>query len=286
MSDPVKRRQYDSVDHAFDESIPKPISAKKLAENPKAFYDIYRPVFHRNARFSKKRPVPDLGFADSPRDQVEEFYSFWMNFESTRSFEYLDEEESETADNRYDKRYLEKKNKAARLKRKTEDNARLIKLVEQSMSQDPRIKAFKEFDKAEKERLKAERKTNVHYAKSAARIPTPASPTRPGKMSGPPKMVPAPIPVPSPELAPKTAQPTVEWAIEEMKCLIVAVNKIPGGSRERWEKIAEYVATHSKLPCRNSADVVKKAHELKHIRDVDAFQREMKKKVDQRIYKS
>jgi hypothetical protein len=47
------------------------------------------------------------------------------------------------ADNREHKRYLEKQNKAARKKRKTEDNARIIRLVDTAVQCDPRLKLFK-----------------------------------------------------------------------------------------------------------------------------------------------
>jgi len=34
-------------------------------------------VFKRNEQFSKIRPVPSLGNAETPIKKVEEFYDFW-----------------------------------------------------------------------------------------------------------------------------------------------------------------------------------------------------------------
>lgn len=156
LSDPEKRRQYDSVDKgSFDDSIP--------AENAvppgdvEAFLAVYRHVFIANARFSRKQPVPDIGHAHSPREEVEAFYFFWSTFESWRAFEYLDEDESEHPENRADKRWLEKKNKATRMKRKNEDNARLRRLFEQAYKIDPRMVRFREDDRLRKDAIRLEK---------------------------------------------------------------------------------------------------------------------------------
>jgi DnaJ family protein C protein 2 len=144
ISDPDKRAAFDSVDPTFDTSIPD----EKLPAGA-CFYATYGPVFERNMRFSKNTTHLTLGGPDTPREAVEDFYRFWSNFESTRRFDYLDEDEVE-GENREAKRYQEKKNKAARLKRKSEDNARIRQLFEQAYKLDPRIKAHKEADKAAK----------------------------------------------------------------------------------------------------------------------------------------
>lgn len=156
LSDPEKRKQYDSVDaNAFDESIPAEDAVS--AGDIDIFLALYRPVFVRNARFSKKQPVPDIGHAFSPREDVETFYAFWSTFESWRSFDYLDEDEAENPENRADKRWLEKKNKANRMKRKNEDNARLRRLFEQAYKLDPRLVRFREDDRLRKEAIKMEK---------------------------------------------------------------------------------------------------------------------------------
>ena len=150
LTDPARRRQFDSVDPTVNDTVPNCKSVESFDE----FAKIFKPIFESQQRFSKQLPVPDFGVEDSSRDVVEDFYSFWLHFESWRSFEWNDEEEPSSVDNRDDKRWFDKKNKAARLKRKNEDNARIIKLVELAYKLDPRVKSFKEQDKAEKEAKK------------------------------------------------------------------------------------------------------------------------------------
>lgn len=150
LTDKNKRKQYDSCDFVADVEPPK-------KSGDYDFFEVWGPVFSSEARFSKKAPVPELGDANSPQKDVEQFYNFWHRFDSWRTFEFLDEDVPDDSSNRDHKRYIERKNKAARDKKKTADNARLVKLVERAMNEDPRIRAFKEAEKKEKERKKWER---------------------------------------------------------------------------------------------------------------------------------
>lgn len=123
-------------------------------------------------RFSIKQPVPVLGDMNSCKADVEAFYEFWYAFESWRTFEYLDEDDIDGGDNRLNKRHIEKKNKAARQKRKMEDNARIRKLTDLALQNDPRIKLFKAAEKAEKEAKKIAREADAKAeanAKAAAK---------------------------------------------------------------------------------------------------------------------
>ncbi|RMZ86283.1 hypothetical protein DV736_g6491, partial [Chaetothyriales sp. CBS 134916] len=119
LSDPVRRRQFDSVDEAADVEPP----SKKEAQ--KAFFKKWRPFFESEARFSNRTPVPLLGDENSTKEEVEQFYDFWYEFDSWRSFEYLDEDVPDDNADRDHKRHIEKKNRNARAKRKTEDTKRL-----------------------------------------------------------------------------------------------------------------------------------------------------------------
>jgi len=151
LSHPEKRRQFDSVDEAIDdEKVP---TGK---EKPEKFYSLWGPVFEREGRFSepKNGPVPSIGDENSSKDDVNSFYDFWYNFDSWRSFEYLDKDINEGSDNRDEKRYMEKKNKNERTRRKKEDNARLRGLVDKALASDPRIKKFKAEEKAAREAKK------------------------------------------------------------------------------------------------------------------------------------
>ncbi|KAG7736942.1 hypothetical protein KL923_004080 [Ogataea haglerorum] len=163
LLDPIKRKQYDSVDFNADVEPPSP-------KEKYDFFEAWTPVFESEARFSNKQPVPSLGSMESSKEEVEAFYKFWANFDSWRTFEFLDEDVPDDTANRDHKRYIEKKNNNARKKRKVEDNKRLADLVKRASSEDPRIKKFKEEEKAEKARKKWEREAGARKAAEEARL--------------------------------------------------------------------------------------------------------------------
>lgn len=152
LLDPVKRRQYDSVDEGAEVEPP---TKKQLQKGD--FYRLWGKCFKAEGRFSKVQPVPQLGDADATQESVEEFYNFWYNFDSWRTFEYLDEDVPDDNENRDQKRHQERKNAAARKKRKVEDNARLRKLVDDCMAGDERIKRFRQAANAAKNKKRLER---------------------------------------------------------------------------------------------------------------------------------
>jgi len=128
-------------------------------------------VFVAEGRFSKSQPVPKLGDDHSTKEQVEEFYNFWYNFDSWRSFEYQDEDVPDDNENRDQKRHVERKNNNARKKKKTEDTARLRALVDECLAGDERIKKFRQQERAgrnkkKEEREEAERKQKEDQAKA------------------------------------------------------------------------------------------------------------------------
>ncbi|XP_064431462.1 dnaJ homolog subfamily C member 2 isoform X2 [Mirounga angustirostris] len=162
LSDPVKRRAFNSVDPTFDNSVPSKSEAKDY------FFEVFSPVFERNSRWSNKKNVPKLGDMNSSFEDVDAFYSFWYNFDSWREFSYLDEEEKEKAECRDERRWIEKQNRATRAQRKKEEMNRIRTLVDNAYSCDPRIKKFKEEEKAKKEaekKAKAEAKRKEQEAK-------------------------------------------------------------------------------------------------------------------------
>lgn len=166
LSDPVKRRAFNSVDPTFDNSVPSKSEAK---DN---FFQVFSPVFERNSRWSNKKNVPKLGDMNSSFEDVDAFYSFWYNFDSWREFSYLDEEEKEKAECRDERKWIEKQNRATRAQRKKEEMNRIRTLVDNAYSCDPRIKKFKEEGKAKKEaekRAKAEARRKEQEAKEKQR---------------------------------------------------------------------------------------------------------------------
>jgi len=80
LSDRTKRKKYDSS-LPFDDNIPN-----KGDVNDANFYEIFNKVFQNNARFSVIKPVPNIGEADTPLDDVYKFYQFWDNFKTWREF--------------------------------------------------------------------------------------------------------------------------------------------------------------------------------------------------------
>jgi DnaJ homolog subfamily C member 2 len=103
LTNPERRRQFDSVDPYYldlEEDAPtaRTFQGLKGAELEKEFFKRFGPVFEREARFSKVQPVPLLGAKDAGKQEVEHFYDFWYNFDSWRSFEYLDKEVNEGSD--------------------------------------------------------------------------------------------------------------------------------------------------------------------------------------------
>lgn len=153
LLDPVKRRQFDSVDEAANREPP----TKKQTQKPGAFFKLWNPVFESEGRFSKNQPVPKLGGEESTKEDVEQFYNFWYNFDSWRSFEYQDEDVPDDNENRDQKRHVERKNNNARKKKKTEDTARLRQLVDECLAGDERIKKFRKQERAGKDRKRLER---------------------------------------------------------------------------------------------------------------------------------
>ena len=154
LLDPVKRRQYDSVDPAADVEPP---NKKQYSKSSPQFFKLWNPVFESEGRFSKTQPVPRLGGEESTKEEVEEFYNFWYNFDSWRTFEYQDEDVPDDNENRDQKRQVERKNNNARKKKKTEDTARLRAVVDECLAGDDRIKKFRKQAKAGKDQKRLER---------------------------------------------------------------------------------------------------------------------------------
>jgi len=142
----------------------------KLVESLKAgadFYAEFGPGFAGLERFSEKTPVPVLGGADSPYAQVDGFYDFWFAFKSWREFRHEDEDDTELADCREQKREMERKNAKLREKAKKEETVRIKNFVQAAYDCDPRVKAAAAADKAAKEAKKASKGAGKREAEAA-----------------------------------------------------------------------------------------------------------------------
>ncbi|EEC00927.1 conserved hypothetical protein, partial [Ixodes scapularis] len=157
LGNPVRRRSYDSVDPEFDDDVPSGVDARL------GFFATFGPV--NCFRWSTKRDVPSLGHEDSTRDEVDRFYHFWYSFDSWREYSYLDEEEKEKGENREERRWIEKQNRAARQKRKREEMQRIRQLVDTAYACDPRVQRFKE---EERERKLAHKRAKQEASRAKA----------------------------------------------------------------------------------------------------------------------
>jgi len=154
-----KRRAYDSVDPEFDNNIPSSSDLKK------DFYEVFSYYFNLNSRWSEKRKIPKLGDSNSSREDVERFYSFWYDFKSWREYSYEDEEDKDKCQDRDERRYVDKLNKAERLRKKKEEMSRIRALVDLAYNNDPRISKFKQDDKERKLAAKRAKQTAAQQRK-------------------------------------------------------------------------------------------------------------------------
>jgi DnaJ family protein C protein 2 len=178
LSDVKKRRKYDSMGE-FDDSVPT-----KLKDG-QDFFEVFDPVFKRNAKWSEKKPVPELGKLDTPYEKAKAFYDFWFDFQSWRDLDELIMEECgedcfqdlEEADCREEKRWMMRENERLRGKFQKAERQRIFGFVELAEKVDPRMRAerdrqhaAKEAAKAAKEakRLEAERQAQEEAERKAA----------------------------------------------------------------------------------------------------------------------
>eukprot|EP01083_Nonionella_stella_P017099 47768_1 len=157
LCDPVKRRLYDSK-RDFDESIPSD-------EDEESFYEVFAPVFKRNAKFSMKHPVPELGDDNSSDDHVSHFYDSWFAFRSWRDFSFLGDHKIEQANGRDEKRWMMRENKTVANKAAKVEAERIRELVDTAHGIDPRVKRARRREKEEKEEKKRQRQKKKEQEK-------------------------------------------------------------------------------------------------------------------------
>jgi len=157
-----KRRAYDSF-LDFDEEIPTEAEAKEASQaGIEKFLELFEPVFQRNARFALRKPVPSIGSAETRIVHINNFYSYWVKFDSWRDFTNVDREhDPEQAQSREHKRWMQKENEKNAKKLKKLEMSRLNELVTRALAHDPRILADKARVKAEKAAQKEERQRKV-----------------------------------------------------------------------------------------------------------------------------
>ncbi|KAH8295659.1 hypothetical protein KR018_002164 [Drosophila ironensis] len=154
------RRSFDSVDPEFDDSLPT------QSDIDSDYFGVFNKYFTLNGRWSERAQVPAFGEVDAKREEVERFYNFWYDFKSWREFSYLDEEDKEKGQDRDERRWIEKENKAARIKRKKEEMTRIRALVDLAYNNDKRIQRFKQEEKDRKAAAKRAKMDAVQAQKA------------------------------------------------------------------------------------------------------------------------
>ena len=159
------RRQYDSIDN-FNDFLPT--SFREQKDHPLKFYSIFGPPFLRQAKFSNATPVPQLGDENTPCDQVNKFYRFWTSFSSWRDFSLLCEHDYREAEDREERRWMQRQNKnyAARIKK--DELGRISAFVQLAYDNDPRIKAYKQEQVEAKAKAKEEKERAQRESREAA----------------------------------------------------------------------------------------------------------------------
>lgn len=165
LSDKKKRASYDSIDDV-DDSIP---SEREASSSPAAFYEKLGQCFALNARWSVHDRVPELGSDDADMKSVDAFYEFWYAFKTWRDFSFDVEHDTDQAECREEKRWMERHNAKHIKARKLEESARIRRLVDLAYKYDPRLKRAKDAVKAKKEAVKEERRRQREEAERLVR---------------------------------------------------------------------------------------------------------------------
>lgn len=165
LSDEKLRRKYDSQGD-FDNDVP--VFQDNLGRKPngdKDFFEVFGPVFKRNAVWSEQKPVPDLGDENTPYETVKDFYNFWHSFQSWRDLDALIMEECgedcfhdfNDAECREEKRWMERENTKLRGEYLKGERRRIELIVKNAEKFDPRLLAEKERKRQAREAQQAEK---------------------------------------------------------------------------------------------------------------------------------
>ena len=165
LTDPKRRREYDSVD------APRTRLPKKLAEDGSEWFAKCVPAFQELARFyDGKGDASRFIVADpeAPFEKVREMYAFWAKFKSWREFPAEDEEDTESADDRWQRREMEKENKKKREEEKKADTKRIKQFIGLAEDTDPRVIKRRKEEKEAREAKKLAKGAGRREAEAAA----------------------------------------------------------------------------------------------------------------------
>ena len=167
LTDPKRRREYDSVD------APKAkLPTAKLNDDGSNFFEKAIPAFKSLAKFfDGKQDASKFINEDpeSPYTEVKKMYEFWTKFKSWREFPHEEEEDASSADDRWQRREIEKKNKKLREEAKKEDVRKTKAFIGKAEDCDPRVIKFRTEEKAAKEAKKLAKGAGKREAEAAAK---------------------------------------------------------------------------------------------------------------------
>ena len=166
LTDPKKRREYDSVD------APKTkLPASKLADDGSNWFDLVPPALTELARFFDGKQDATKFIEtdpDAPFERVRKMYEFWAKFKSWREFPAEDEEDTESAEDRWQRREMEKENKKKREEEKKADTKRIKQFIGLAEDTDPRVIKRRKEEKEAREAKKLAKGAGRREAEAAA----------------------------------------------------------------------------------------------------------------------
>ena len=104
-----------------------------------------------------------MGDDDTPIEQVQAFYNYWIHFESWRAFssqaadELQVENHLENAESRDERRYLQREIERHAKNLKRQEVVRIKTLVERAMESDPRLKRHRALERQRKQDVAMEK---------------------------------------------------------------------------------------------------------------------------------
>merc|ERR1711865_1199886 len=155
--------------------LPKNFDRIPTGDEDGDFFEIYTEPFHRFSRWSENNPVPQLGGANTPIEEVDAFYDFWYDFQSWRIItgnpkkedpegkkDGKPPEEGEydpnQADDAYERRWMKTENERERKRLKTQHMKVIATLRDLAFKRDPRVIAARS---VERETIEAEKQAKL-----------------------------------------------------------------------------------------------------------------------------
>lgn len=167
MSDPDKRRDYDSSDAPQDEPFPTEKDVQNASEAE--FYKMCGDVFRKQGRWSKETDIPVLGDEKHTLKKVKEFYKWWLqSYESWRTWKHEDEYDVTEAENRAERRWMERQNEKLQRSFKQKEKSDFVEFVTLAQKYDPRLRREKE-EKQKKKDSRAKLKQEEMEKKEKAK---------------------------------------------------------------------------------------------------------------------